>query len=446
MNEGDKQKIVDSVAAVTREGVGQVSAAQLDAGWERLESARSGHRHPSVPIVAAPSRWWWRSFAVATVVTVAVLAFRFAPRLAPGGDDGPLRYVLEGATVGPTDVITAGAAPGRLVFSDSSDVALAPGAVVSVASLDAHGSRIVLADGALDVRVHHGARTSWRFDAGPFTVNVRGTEFHMAFDAARGKLAVQMHTGVVEVQAPPLLRASHDRRVTLRAGESLELSVPPPHGLAVEPMPDIPAVGEKSDDPVPAVVEPRPAERPAASRELSTRGSSVRRQADSAEAAMPSPGAGSLRWSKLIAQGEFEAVVREAEDRGIDATLAGASAVDLTYLADAARYTKRSDLARQVLLDLRARFPGTVRASDAAFFLGRLAEQPQASAAAIAWYESYLHESPRGPYAGEALGREIALLARTDRAKARAAATTYLDRFPKGTQAELARSLVQSAP
>jgi TolA-binding protein len=153
-----------------------------------------------------------------------------------------------------------------------------------------------------------------------------------------------------------------------------------------------------------------------------------------------------IAWAGLIAQGDFAGVIKDAEKRGIDATLASASAAELTSLADAARYTKRNDLARQALLGLRARYPGTARSSDAAFFLGRLAESPSSfSGAALTWYETYLHESARGPYAGEALGREIALLARTDRVRAQKAAQLYLERFPHGTQAEQAKSLLESS-
>jgi hypothetical protein len=195
--------------------------------------------------------------------------------------------------------------------------------------------------------------------------------------------------------------------------------------------------------PFPATVEAAPPlVEPAASHASPA---SARRRAPQAERGQAARQSG--RWGRLIAQGEFAAVVKDAETQGLDATLAGASAADLTALADAARYIRRTDLARQALLGLRARFPGTARAGDAAFFLGRLAESPVSSAsAAVAWYETYLAESGRGPYAGEALGREIALLSRTDRARAQKAAETYLERFPHGTQAELAKSLLESAP
>jgi TolA-binding protein len=154
----------------------------------------------------------------------------------------------------------------------------------------------------------------------------------------------------------------------------------------------------------------------------------------------------SVPWSDLIAKGDFSAIVQDAERRGLDVTLARGSALDLITLADAARYTRKYETARQALLALRARFAGSDRAKEAAFFLGRLSEVgPASSDAALTWYDTYLAEAGRGPYASEALGRKLTLLARTDRELARKAARTYLQRFPQGNQTELARSIVESA-
>ena len=154
-----------------------------------------------------------------------------------------------------------------------------------------------------------------------------------------------------------------------------------------------------------------------------------------------------MSWSKLIARGEFATVVRDAEAQGLEGVLARASAAELTSLADAARYTLRYDVARDALLRVRERFPDGNRSREAAFFLGRLAEAGPASSAkaALRWYDTYLRESAEGAYAAEALGREIALLSQSDRERARAAARRYLERFPHGSQAELARSLLRSA-
>jgi hypothetical protein len=63
---------------------------------------------------------------------------------------------------------------------------------------------------------------------------------------------------------------------------------------------------------------------------------------------------------------------------------------------------------------------------------------------ALTWYDTYLAEAGGGPYASEALGRKLTLLARVDRERARKVARTYLQRFPQGNEAELARSLVES--
>ena len=429
MTDGRTQKIVDAVADATRSGIGQVSPEEIGLGWQRLERALDDGKYPSVPIVAPASRWWLRGFALAA----AALLFGFAgQRWLAARSDGPLHFVVEGATLGPGESIQTGTStPARLVFSDTSEIRVGPATQVKVLALDAYGSRIALADGELDVQVRHRSGTSWRFDAGPFSVQVVGTAFHIVYEAERGRLALQMVTGMVKARGP-----SDDRVFTLRAGESLELfawveAKPAPARPAAAPLATVPAPTEEISPPL---TEPAP---PHVSPPLG------RRRAPRPEPTVPESGG----WARLIAQGDFTAVVRAAERRGLDTTLAGASASDLTAFADAARYTRRNDLARQALLGLRARFPGTARASDAAFFLGRLAELTPASASAsLVWYETYLDESGRGPYAGEALGREMALLSHTDRARARKAAQTYLERFPHGTQAERAKSLLESVP
>jgi len=431
MSDGEAQKLVDAVADATRTGMGQMSTTQLDEGWERLEHALDQGKYPSVPIVPARSRWWLRGLALGAATTLLALGTH---RLLRERADAPLQYVVEGAVLGPGESIRAEAASAaRLVFSDDSRIRMAPATKVRVLGRDAHGSRIALRDGELEVDIRHRADTSWRFDAGPFTVKVVGTSFHLGFDQRRGRLRLRISSGVVEARGP-----SPDRVFTLRAGESLELfadaagkpvtAVVPASAPAAAPLSPPQAVRE----PAPSAVAPSPPQ-------ASPTGSRRRlAHVDRAEVG-PAPG----HWARLIGQGDFARVVREAERNGLDAVFASAPAAELTALADAARYLRRNDLARQALLGLRARFPGTARASDAAFFLGRLAEEPPSSTgAAVAWYETYLAEAARGPYAGEALGREMALLARTDRVRARQAARAYLERFPNGPQSELARVLL----
>lgn len=430
MSDGEAQKLVDAVADATRTGMGRMSASQLDQGWQQLERALDQGKFPSVPIVPVRSRWWLRGLALGTAAALLALGTH---RVLRERADAPLQYVVEGAVLGPGESIRAEASStARLVFSDDSRIRMAPATKVRVLGRDAHGSRISLRDGELEVDIRHRAEASWRFEAGPFTVKVVGTSFHLGFDERRGRLRLRMSSGVVEARGP-----SPDRVFTLRAGESLELfadtasksvtAAVPPSAPAAAPLSPPQAVRE----PAPSSVAPPSQASPTGSR---------RRLAhvDRAEVG-PAPG----HWARLIGRGDFARVVREAEHHGLDAVFASAPAAELTALADAARYLRRNGLARQALLGLRARFPDTARASEAAFFLGRLAEQPPSStSAAVAWYETYLAEAARGPYAGEALGREMALLARTDRARAREAARAYLERFPTGPQSELARVLL----
>lgn len=155
----------------------------------------------------------------------------------------------------------------------------------------------------------------------------------------------------------------------------------------------------------------------------------------------------------MLAQGDFDAIVAEATRHGLDACLAADGEQNLAALADAARYTQRKDLARRTLQAVRTRFPGSDRARDAAFFLGRLDESAHAqSREALSWYARYLEESPAGSYAEEALGRQMILLGEArdgaDRARARAVAHRYLADFPHGLYAGAASGLVRdpSAP
>jgi len=128
----------------------------------------------------------------------------------------------------------------------------------------------------------------------------------------------------------------------------------------------------------------------------------------------------------------------------VKATLESASSDDLLALADAARYRRRTDLARDALLAERRRFPGSPHALDAAFLLGRVEEaSDQGLARAIQWYDEYLMRAPTGTYASEALGRKMTLTGKVGgTSRARPIAEEYLRRFPAGTYAGPARAIV----
>jgi TolA-binding protein len=142
----------------------------------------------------------------------------------------------------------------------------------------------------------------------------------------------------------------------------------------------------------------------------------------------------------------LDTILRDAERRGLERCLAEASGEDLSALADAARYRRRDSLAKQALLAQRSRFPGSARALDSAFLLGRLEEMQEGGRRkALSWYERYLAEAPAGAYASEALGREMIVTQDVmGVAAARRVAEDYLRRFPNGTYAGAARALRQA--
>jgi TolA-binding protein len=145
----------------------------------------------------------------------------------------------------------------------------------------------------------------------------------------------------------------------------------------------------------------------------------------------------------LAARGDYRAIVSDAESRGIDVSIGTVSADELATLIDACRYVGRSDVASRALHAMRSRFAGSNRAASAAYVLGRMADDGGNSSAALSWYERYLTEAPGGPLAPEAMGRRMLMLRRLGQAQAaRQAAEAYLQRFPKGPYAGVAKEMV----
>jgi hypothetical protein len=158
------------------------------------------------------------------------------------------------------------------------------------------------------------------------------------------------------------------------------------------------------------------------------------------QARTAAPVEGRSSWAKRVAAGDFDGVLAEAQESGLDATFGRATLPELVALADAARYRGRADVARRTLLAQRERFPNSTAARTAAFLLGRLAESIPETA--IDWYDRYLGEAPNGEFASEALGRKFLAVQRmSGAAAARPIATEYLRRFPRGAYATQAREL-----
>jgi hypothetical protein len=323
----------------------------------------------------------------------------------------------------------------KLRFTEGSELEFHAGARGRLRSVDANGARFAIERGTASVQVAHRPGAHWLVDAGPFLIAVKGTTFTVAWDATGEQLDVRMEQGTVSVTGP-----LSEGAITVSAGQRLAINLPRREVVLRD------VEGAAASHPAMAPVSPEP-ERTPTKHGLdgepgdSAGGATGRRLGARARGAVASP----RNWAAALVVGDADSILRDVERRGLARCLAEASGEDLSALADAARYRRRDSLAKEALLAQRSRFPGSARARDAAFLLGRLEEVREGGRSkALSWYERYLEEAPAGAYASEALGREMIVTQDLiGFAAAQRVAEDYLRRFPTGTYAGAARALRQ---
>jgi hypothetical protein len=404
--------LADELVKLARAELGEMSARKRVEGFLEL-NARRVRRTQRKRLVL--------TFAAAlAVAAVTVVGYRWAAVR----EAGSLSYAVDGGRIDSSGALEAkGDERPILRFSDGTEVAFHAGARGRVKAVGEQGARIAMS-GKVRVNVVHWRGSRWLFDAGPFLITVTGTSFTADWREAEGRLEITLETGAVAVSGP-----LSDEAITLRAGQQLIISTHEKQVLIRE-IGSGAAAGS-------AVSVPPPSSAPALG-EGAMPGSSAARPAVSA-----SPVASS--WTAELAAGRFASILQQAEQRGLDKVIAQVSSDELAALSDAARYSRRPDVARPALAAQRRRFAGSARANDAAFLLGRLEETAGNAALALDWYERCLSESPQGAYVSEALGRKMTLVQRVHGAtRARPIAEEYLRRFDGGTYAAAARALVRT--
>jgi TolA-binding protein len=422
-----------TLAALARKGLGQMSATEHARGRERLRARLARRRRIAWSLTLTA--------AGAAAFAVGLVAPRF---LHPGDGATPLAYEVEGGALSSDGLIQAAAdvAP-ELRFADGTVIALDRGTKGRLESVDGHGAHVAISDGLASVNVVPKPHARWRVDAGPFVIHVHGTVFTAAWNESSGRLDVKLQRGSISVEGPVtggpiamhagqrLTVAMRQSRVLLRAIDDRagEDALGSDTTVAAAPVAEV--------APPPALAEPRSAEMAPAPAPV--------KPAARAPVHAAAPDA-SRSWSAALAAGDFASIV-EAAGRDLPRTLRLASSDDLAALADAARYRRRDDLARQALEAQRHRFHGSQRAADAAFFLGRLDENDGAGLIhALRWYDRYLDEAPKGSYAAEALGRKmVAMRDLYGVTTARDVADEYVRRFPRGSYAGAAQALRDQA-
>jgi TolA-binding protein len=372
-------------------------------------------------------RGWRMPFAVGAAALVVGLVFFLSRKTAPIA----LTYQVTGAVADRGYLqLPDGTSTAAVSFSDGSRIQIEPSTSARIAGVNAEGAHLVLERGLLDVDVVHHAGAAWTIEAGPYEVAITGTAFSISWDS--DELTVTMIRGSVLVKGP--LATSG---VSVLGGQKL-LARGHEHSLSIVDQTRAPNPLEDEGSPASAgsAQAQEPALHPSA-----TAGAT----ASSGTAGMAGSGTGQS-WSVRVASGDYRSVLREAEEKGLEATLSNGPLADLAALADAARYVRRNDVARQALVAERSRFPHSSEAHAAQFLLARLVEEQGDVLGATSGYDLYLRESPRGSFAQEAMGRELTLLRRRgDRTAALPIAERYLREFPLGPYAHLARD-VTGAP
>ncbi len=305
-------------------------------------------------------------------------------------------------------------APLPLRFADGTELSLAPNGRANVQHAAGGKVAIEVVEGRLTAAVRHKSRYGWTFIAGAYEVRVTGTR--LTVEPAGAGVAVEVTEGSVRVRGPGL-----DGGRDVHAGERLTAL----QGVVrLEPVTPAPAPPEEVQP-----IAPVPPETPAAP-------TGDRR-----------PQKPALSWRQLAELGRYREALDATEREGFGPLLERLSAADLAMLADTARFARNAEAGQRALAALEKRFPGSRESERASFLSGRIAVELEGDAArGAASFERYLARAPKGEFAEEALGRLVAALAtiphRRDAAQARA--RSYLEQYPTGTYAAIARSVLAS--
>jgi TolA-binding protein len=420
-------------AEVTRDGVEPRTPAEIDQGLNALFARIAVGRARRRGLI----RWSLVGAAAGLCTLVGLQVASISRMRSPAPEPPTLAYRIEGGTVLDGGYLREfGHAGIKLSFNEGSKLVLMPGTRGRLRAVNKAGARVAIEHGTASFQVTQGNDRRWLVEVGPFLVTVKGTVFTVSWDPSSERFELSLRRGRVVVSGPV---SGGD--IALRAGQRLVVNLAKLETLITEEKPE-----ESIDDSVGAPVfraVTSPALRPSAAKDKTAGPATSAAPAPSAVARRVAKVDTERRWPDELVSGHWDRIIEDVERAGVEATLDKASSEDLFALANAARYRRRTDLARTALLAERRRFPGSPRALDATYLLGRVEESGERGMArAIAWYDEYLARAPTGAYAAEALGRKMTLTNEIGGpAEARPIAEEYLRRFPRGSYAGSARAL-----
>jgi hypothetical protein len=328
----------------------------------------------------------------------------------------------------------------RLRFTEGTEFVLSRGTRARLRTVTNSGARIAIEHGTASFQVTPRSEARWEVDVGPFLVTVKGTVFTVSWDAVSERFDLRLRHGEVSVTGPV-----STGEISVKAGQRLVVNLPKKETVITEE-------DDKEEEAWPGSPWMDTADRakaPASEHPAPIAGQAGRNPAVATERrTIDAKSSAGRTWVEAVAAGQWDRVLAEVDRAGMKQTLAHASSEELLALADAARYRRRTDLARAALLAERDRFPSSPSALDAAFLLGRLEESRQGErqsemVEAIRWYDTYLAGAPAGTYASEALGRKMLANKQLHGFSAAASlAREYLQHFPAGPYAGAAHALL----
>ena len=408
----------------------------------------------SVPL-PRPRRGLWigGGLGLGFVAAVVCLCLLFFPSSSPSEKGGEvLAFSVDGVAQGGgvaqagdfadpdlrAQRVEAGAYTRRLEFSDGTEVQLAAGGGLRVEGLRTNGATLTLERGEVELTVHHERDTSWQVVAGPWTVHVTGTVFHVKWEPSPPSFEVFVREGSVRVEGP------RGEVARLGAGERLvrvlEAEGPARHAEhAGHPGRDQALAEFPEPSLVEAVVVPESGS--AGEPEPAPRSAVRRSKAKSKSKSKAKPSA----WASHYRANRFEEAWTALAEHpgGLRGEAERVDAMGLLDLADLARFNGHKDDAKEVLERGRERFPDTPQASEAAFMLGKMAADDQEWREAALWLERYLAERPEGTLAADALGLLMVSQASAgELGAAKSVALRYLVRDPDGAYAASAHKIL----
>jgi hypothetical protein len=409
-----------ALATLLRTGAEQAAAPDWEqTGLERLKRSAS-----IVHQTAAHKRHRWVTASFAAAACVLVIAGAW---FGVQGRVNKFTFEVQGADLSnPHYVVAPAESDAHMKFSDGSTVDLVKNTRMRVQQVTAQGASLVLERGSAVTHVVHHADSNWKVFAGPFEISVIGTRFKADWDPQTETLQVDLYEGTIQIggeRAGEMAVLKNGQRFHA-VGHKANWSISPIGGGAREAAAD--AMPQASVLASPSALTPE---------QLTP--------VEASSVAPPVPARTQRDWAGALAKGEFSRIVSDAESRGIASCLDQCSVADVRYLADAARYTRRFDLAEQAFLALRRR--SASEAPTAAYLLGVINESQGRNASALRWYEQCASEAPRGRFVSDAqAGRLRMLMATHQHAEAQVAAKRYLRDYPRGVGEATAKKILDS--